>query len=59
MQILDKEEIREDSLNSMHYLINVLHECFLNSKNIDIQERAIILLSYYVKHNIVLIHQCS
>jgi hypothetical protein len=53
MQILDKEEIREDSLNSLHYLINVLHECFLSSKSVEIQERAIILLSHYLKHNIV------
>jgi hypothetical protein len=53
MQILDKEEIRTDSLNSMTYLINIIHEAMLNSKNIEIQERTIILLSYYVKDNIV------
>lgn len=50
---MDKEEIRTDSLNSITYLINIIHEAMLNSKNIEIQERTIILLSYYVKDNIV------
>ena len=51
--ILDKEEIRADALGSMGYLINVLHDCFLQSKNADIQERATILLSYFLTHNIL------
>lgn len=50
---MDKEEIRTDALKSMGYLINVLHECLLNSKNADIQERATLLLAYFVPHNIL------
>lgn len=37
----------------MAYLINVLHESFLSSKNVEIQERAIILMSYYLPQKLV------
>ena len=40
-------------------LIDVLHECLLQSKNIEIQERAIILLRYYLPNNIVTIYHIT
>jgi hypothetical protein len=51
--MLDKEELQRDSLGSLNYLINVLHEAFLSSKNVEIQERAIVLLACYLPHHIV------
>lgn len=46
--ILDKEELRLDSLASLSYLVNVLNEGFLQSKNVEVQERCTILLSHYL-----------
>jgi hypothetical protein len=37
----------------MNYLINVLHESFLQSRNADVQERATILLAHYLPHGIL------
>lgn len=37
----------------MGYLINVIHECLLQSRNVEIQERGIILLGHFVQHNIL------
>ena len=34
--ILDKTEIRADSLKEMPSLINALHDAFLNSRNIEV-----------------------
>lgn len=57
--MLDKEELQRDSLGSLSYLINVLHEAFLSSKNVEIQERAIVLLSCYIPHKLVPPTLCS
>ncbi len=37
IKLLDKEEIRTDGLGSMNMLIDILHECLLQSKNVEIQ----------------------
>ena len=37
----------------MGYLINVIHECLLQSRNVEIQERGIILLAHFVAKNIL------
>lgn len=57
--MIEKESLREDSLNSLAYLLNVLHESFLSSKLVDVQEKAIVLLSRYLKHDIVFLYQFS
>jgi hypothetical protein len=35
--MLDREEIRVDAEGSIGYLINVIHEAMLSSKNVEVQ----------------------